>query len=92
MIDCKPKEVYDYFNTEQSKGNPSGYLVGSDNRLVQFGSELTIDTYFISTEPEDYKDLMLNIIDNSKATYEMFKRVKHYYKQLKIEQHRNGQH
>ena len=92
MIDCKPIEVYDYFNTEQSKGNPSEYFVGSDNRLVQFGSELTIDTYFISTEPEDYKELMLNIIDNSKSTYDMFKRVKHYYKQLKIEQHRNGHH
>lgn len=92
LIDCKPKEVYDYFNTEQSKGNPSGYFVGPDNRLVQFGSELTIDTYFISTEPEDYKELMLNIIDNSKTTYDMFKRVKHYYKQLKIEQHRNGHH
>ena len=91
LIDCKPVDVYSYFNSEQSKGNSTGYFVGSDNRLIQFGSELTIDTYFISTEPEEYKDLMLNIIDNSKTTYDMFKRVKKYYKQLKIEQHRNGQ-
>lgn len=32
-----------------------------------------------------------NIIDNSKTTYDMFKRVKQFYKRLKIEQHRNGQ-
>ena len=91
LIDCKPVDVYSYYNSEQSKGNAVGYYVGADNQLVQFGSELTIDTYFISTEPEEYKDLMLNIIDNSKTTYDMFKRVKQFYKRLKIEQHRNGQ-
>ena len=91
LIDCKPVDVYSYFNSEQSKGNITGYFVGADNQLIQFGSELTIDTYFISTEPEKYKDLMLNIIDNSKTTFDMFKRVKQFYKRLKIEQHRNGQ-
>ena len=91
LIDCKPIDVYSYYNSEQSKGNSVGYYVGEDNQLIQFGSELTIDTYFISTEPEEYKDLMLNIIDNSKTTYDMFKRVKQFYKQLKIELHRNGQ-
>lgn len=91
LIDCKPIDVYSYYNSEQSKGNAVGYYVGADNQLIQFGTELTIDTYFISTEPEEYKDLMLNIIDNSKTTYDMFKRVKQFYKRLKIEQHRNGQ-
>jgi hypothetical protein len=91
LIDCKPVDVYNYFNSEQSKGHSIGYYVGPDNHLIQFGSELTIDTYFISTEPEEYKDLMLNIIDNSKTTYDMFKRVKQFYKQLKIELHKNGQ-
>ena len=91
LIDCKPVEVYSYYNSEQSKGNSVGYYVGTDNQLIQFGSELTIDTYFISTEPEEYKDLMFNIIDNSKTTYDMFKRVKQFYKRLKIELHRNGQ-
>lgn len=78
LIDCKPVEVYSYYNSEQSKGNSVGYYVGTDNQLIQFGSELTIDTYFISTEPEEYKDLMLNVIDNSKtntpyATYDLRK-------------------
>lgn len=47
LIDCKPVEVYSYYNSEQSKGNSVGYYVGTDNQLIQFGSELTIDTYFI---------------------------------------------
>lgn len=31
------------------------------------------------------------IIFREKETYDMFKRVKQFYKRLKIEQHRNGQ-
>lgn len=90
LIDCKPIDAYNYLRSEHLKGNMTDYIVDDNSDLVRFGSRLTIDGYYLLNEKEKYQDIVDNMIVHSKETYELFLRMKRYYKQLMIEKHRSG--
>lgn len=90
LIDCKPRYVYDHFNTQEQKGEQTGYFVDEEKRLIPFGAEYTIDSYYLSNNASDYKELVENVITNSADTYGMFQRIKSYYKALRLEKHHSG--
>lgn len=90
LIDCKPMYVYELFNSQEQKGEKTGYLIDEEKKLIPFGAEYTIDSYYLSTNSEEYKELVENVITNSKDTYSMFQRIKAYYKELRLEKHHSG--
>ena len=90
IIDAKPEDVYIYFNSISQQGEDCGFYVDADRSLVDFGTRISIDSYFLSTEPDSYTEIAANIIENSKETYEVFQKMKEYHKQLKKEHHRSG--
>lgn len=90
LIDCKPMDAYNYFRNEHLSGNQDVYLVDDKKELVRFGSRITIEGYYLMTEQNEFKELVNEIIINSPDAYNMFLKIKQYYKQLKIEKHRSG--
>ncbi len=90
LIDCKPVYVYELFNSREQKGEKTGYLIDAEKKLIPFGAEYTIDSYYLSTNAGDYKDLVENVITNSTDTYGMFQRIKAYHKALRLEKHHSG--
>lgn len=90
LIDCKPNYVYEMFNNREQSGEQTGYFVDDDKKLIPFGVEYTIDSYYLSTNAGEYKDLVENVITNSTDTYNMFKRLKEYHKKLRLEKHHSG--
>ena len=89
-IDAKPNDVVKYFNSVSLKGQDNGFFIGTDKLLVDFGSRMSIDSFFLCSEPEKYRELVKDIIKNSKKTYEVFLKIKDYYKQLKIKLFKSG--
>ena len=72
--------------------NRMGMNIYQDNDAEISGNTINNSkTYGIRITNGDNIKLTDNNIDNSKTTYDMFKRVKQFYKRLKIELHRNGQ-
>lgn len=90
LIDAKPEDVYVYYNSMSQKGEDCGFFIDDNRNLVDFGTKISIDSYFLSTEPDCYCDIVANIIENNKDTYEVFQKMKQYHKQLKIDHHRSG--
>ncbi len=90
LIDAKPNDVVKYFNSVSLKGQDNGFFIGTDKLLVDFGSRMSIDSFFLCSEPEKYRELVKDIIKNSKKTYEVFLKIKDYYKQLKIKLFKSG--
>lgn len=90
LIDSKPMDAYDYFWKEHKNGKQDAYLVDNKKELIKFGTRITIEGYYLMSEPDEFVDMMQNVSKNSEKTYSMFLRLKKYYKKLKIEKHRSG--
>lgn len=90
LLDCKPKEVYEYFRNEHLKGKQDIYLMDDKKELIILGHRIAIEGYYLNAEPDEFSDMLANVIDNSDKTYEMFLKLKGYWKKLKIEKHRSG--
>ena len=75
LIDCKPMEAYTHFRSEHLKGNQDAYLVDDKNDLVLFGNRITLEGYYLQSEPDEFDVLLENIAANSQNTYSMFLRV-----------------
>lgn len=90
LIDYKPKEVYELFNSQSQSGKDCGFFVGEDKKLIDFGDKIVVDSYYLNTEPETYAELIRNVASNSSETYNAFKRLKEYHKQLKRDYHHSG--
>lgn len=89
-ISCEPLHVYEYLNKELSDGNSNNYYVAEDNTLTQFGVRVAIDSFYLNIEPEKYSSLVTNIEKNSVNTYNIFSKMKAYYKKLRIDKHHSG--
>ncbi len=89
MIDCKPNYVYEMLNKRVLRGEQTGYFI-DDKKLVTFGVEYKIDSYYLSTNAKEYKDLVDNVITYSTDTYNMFLQLKEYHKKLRLEKHHRG--
>lgn len=85
LIDCKPMEAYTHFRSEHLKGNQDAYLVDDKNDLVLFGNRITLEGYYLQSEPDEFDVLLENIAANSQNTYSMFLRLKEYCKKLRVE-------
>ncbi len=90
LIDCKPKEAYEYFNNIHLSGKQVGYLVDEKNNLALLGNRLTLAGYYLKTEPEEFDTFLDNVTANSENTYSMFLKLKEYCKRLKVEKHKSG--
>lgn len=90
LIDSKPIGAYEYFWKEHKEGKQDAYLVDENKELIQFGRQITIEGYYLKTEPDEFDGVIQNVTENSAKTYDMFLRLKAYYKKLKIEKHRSG--
>ena len=90
LIDSKPIGAYEYFWKEHKEGKQDAYLVDENKELIQFGRQITIEGYYLKTEPDEFNGVIQNVTENSAKTYDMFLRLKEYYKKLKIEKHRSG--
>lgn len=90
LIDSKPMDVYEYFLKEHKEGRQDAYLVDENKELIQLGQQITIEGYYLMTEPDKFSGFIQNVYENSEKTNQMFFRLKDYYKKLKIEQHRSG--
>lgn len=90
LIDCKPLETYDYIALIHKNKYANDYLVDAENSVICFGTRITVDTYDLNDESEIYTELIENVISNSGDTYDVFGRLKAYYKALKRECRRNG--
>lgn len=90
LIDSKPMDVYEYFLNEHKEGRQDAYLVDENKELIQLGQQITIEGYYLMTEPDEFSGFIQNVYENSEKTHEMFLRLKDYYKKLKIERHRSG--
>ena len=90
LIDSKPMDAYNYFWKEHKNGKQYAYLVDDKKELINFGTRITIEGYYLMNEPDEFGDMIQNVSENSEKTYSMFLRLKEYYKKLKIEKHRSG--
>ena len=90
LIDSKPMDAYNYFWKEHKNGKQDAYLVDDKKELINFGTRITIEGYYLMNEPDEFGDMIQNVSENSEKTYSMFLRLKEYYKKLKIEKHRSG--
>lgn len=90
LLDCKPMDAYKYFRTEHLNGNQNVYLTDESKELVCVGSRLTIESYYLMSEPEQYKELVEDIANNSDVTYTLYRRIKAYFRRLQIEHHNSG--
>lgn len=89
LIDCKPVDAFEYISIIQKNEYKNDWLVDADNNVVCFGNRITVDSYDISANTDDYMELIENVKSNSKGTYNIFLQIKQYCKQLKRERHRN---
>lgn len=90
LIDAKPEDVYIYYNSVSQQGKDCGFYVDEAGKLIDFGMRVTIDSYYLSTAPEQYIEFVDSIIENSAETYDVFKKIMEYHKRLRIEHHRRG--
>lgn len=90
LIDSKPMDVYEYFLKEHKEGRMDAYLVDDNKELIQLGQQITIEGYYLMSEPDEFNAFVQNTYENSEKTREMFLRLKEYYKKLKVEKHRSG--
>lgn len=90
LIDSKPIDVYEYFLKEHKEGRMDAYLVDDNKELIQLGQQITIEGYYLMSEPDEFNTFVQNTYENSEKTREMFLRLKEYYKKLKVEKHRSG--
>ena len=90
LIASKPMGAYEYFWKTHKEGKQDAYLVDENRELIQFGRQITIEGYYLMTEPDEFSEVIQNVTENSEKTYSMFLRLKEYYKKLKIEKHRSG--
>lgn len=90
LIDSKPMGAYEYFWKEHKEAKQDAYLVDENRELIQFGRQITIEGYYLMTEPDEFNGVIQNVTENSENTYKMFLRLKEYHKKLKIEKHRSG--
>lgn len=90
LIDSKPIGAYEYFWKTHKEGKQDAYLVDENRELIQFGRQITIEGYYLMTEPDEFSEVIQNVTENSEKTYSMFLRLKEYHKKLKIEKHRSG--
>lgn len=83
-------DVYEYFLKEHKEGRMDAYLVDDNKELIQLGQQITIEGYYLMSEPDEFNAFVQNTYENSEKTREMFLRLKEYYKKLKVERHRSG--
>lgn len=88
-IECKPVDEFKYISIIQKNKHKNDWLTDADNNVVCFGNRIMVHSYDISCNPDAYKELIENIKCNSKDTYEVFLKIKRYYKQLKREHYVN---
>lgn len=90
LIDNKPNDAYVLLNKMSKQGEDCRFFVDEQRNLISFGNRIYIDSFFLSEKPDNYIELVKNIMKNSKETYEMFTRFREYHKRLRIEHHRKG--
>ena len=90
LMDSKPMGAYEYLWKAHKEGKQDVYLVDENRELLEFGKQITIEGYYLMTEPDEFNEVIQNVAENSEKTYSMFLRLKDYHKKLKIEKHRSG--
>lgn len=88
LIDCKPIDQYELIKITHDQGYKNDWLIDENGKLICFGSRAKIDTYYLNEYPDDYIDLIRDIIANSLGTYNVFLRIKRFHTELKKERHR----
>jgi len=78
LIDCKPVDVFEYISIIQKNEYKNDWLVDADNNVVCFGNRITVDSYDISANPDDYMELIENVKSNSIGTDEGAKHDNRY--------------
>lgn len=90
MIDCKLSGIYEFIEHTHKNKSANDYLVDTNSNVICFGNRITIDTYDLNLESDIYSELLANMISNSRDTYEVFCRLKEYYREIKKECRRSG--
>lgn len=88
LIDCKPIDQYELIKITHDQGYKNDWLIDENGKLICFGSRAKIDTYYLNEYPDDYIDLIRDIIANSRGTYNVFLKIKKFHTELKKERHR----
>ncbi len=77
-----------YYEIMRKNGYDQDWLTDENKELLCFGLGYTIDGYNLCQETEKYKSFLVNAMKESQETYDMFLKIKTFYKSLLKEQHR----
>lgn len=90
LIDCKPMAAYEYLQNQQLQVDYDLYINDEKGKFISFGKRITLEGYYLMNEPDEFGELVENVMHNSNKTYELFEQIKNYYRRLKVEKHRSG--
>lgn len=51
-------DVYEYFLKEHKEGRMDAYLVDDNKELIQLGQQITIEGYYLMSEPDEFNALL----------------------------------